>query len=222
MAKSKQELIEQLSANVLDMEDDEVARLAQEYLDAGYPAIDAIMEGLVDGMNKAGELFDEEEYFVADLLMCSDAMYAGLDILQPHLPQSAEGDAKPTVVIGVIAGDTHDIGKNLVKIMLDTAGFDVHDLGTNVAAERFVDEAVKTDARVICVSALLTTTMPGMADVVRELEGRKLHGKIKVMIGGGPVTESFARKIGADGYSENAVQAVDLAKRLESEATAQQ
>ncbi len=209
----KEELLKRLSDGVVDMEEDDVAETAQEYLDAGYPAFDGIMEGLVDGMNRAGQLYEEEEYFVTDLLLCSDAMYAGLDILRPCLPEE-EGEAKHKGVIGVVEGDTHDIGKNLVKIMLETAGFDMIDLGRDVPLRKFVDTAREEGAEFICMSTLMTTTMGGMQDVIRILEEEGMRQQMKVMVGGGPVSQKYADKIGADGYSQNAVEAVKLAKRL--------
>lgn len=210
---AKEELLKRLSDGVVDMEEDDVAETAQEYLDAGYPAFDGIMEGLVDGMNRAGQLYEEEEYFVTDLLLCSDAMYAGLDILRPCLPEEG-GEAKHKGVIGVVEGDTHDIGKNLVKIMLETAGFDMIDLGRDVPLRKFVDTAREEGAEFICMSTLMTTTMGGMQDVIRILEEEGMREQMKVMIGGGPVSQKYADKIGADGYSQNAVEAVKLAKRL--------
>ena len=143
MAKSKEELLEKLSECVLEMEEEEVVDVAEEYIAAGYPAFDGIMDGLVDGMNKASDLYDEEEYFVTDILLCSDAMYAGLEVLRPHLPESAQSGEKPKAVIGVVEGDTHDIGKNLVKIMMDTAGFEMYDLGRDVPPEAFVKKALE-------------------------------------------------------------------------------
>lgn len=172
------------------------------------------MAGLVDGMNRAGVLFDEEEYFVTDMLLCSDAMYAGLEVLRPHLPAESEIEKKPKVVIGVVEGDTHDIGKNLVKIMLDTAGFEIYDLGRDVAPDIFVDKAEEVKASFICMSTLMTTTMDGMRLVIEKLKERGLRDKIKVMVGGSPVSQKFADEIGADGYSPNAVEAAKLAKRL--------
>ncbi len=210
---SKEELLQRLSDGVVEMEEDDVAEAAQEYLDAGYPAFDGIMDGLVDGMNRASQLYEEEEYFVTDVLLCSDAMYAGLDILSPYLPDE-EGDAKRKGVIGVVEGDTHDIGKNLVKIMLETAGFNMIDLGRDVPLQKFVDTAKEEGAEFICMSTLMTTTMGGMETVIRLLEEAGLRDKIKVMIGGGPISQKYADKIGADGYSQNAVEAVKLAKRL--------
>ena len=210
---SKEELLKRLSDGVLDMEEEYVAEAAREYLESGYPALDGIMEGLIDGMNRAGQLFEEEEYFVTDILLCSDAMYAGLDVLKPHLPTESE-DNKKKVVIGVVEGDTHDIGKNLVKIMLETAGFEMIDLGRDVPLQKFVDSAKEEGAELVCMSTLMTTTMAGMETVIHLLEEAGIRDQVKVMIGGGPISQKFADKIGADGYSQNAVEAVNLAKRL--------
>lgn len=211
MARSKEELIKLMSDAVLEMEEDDVVDYAQEYLDAGYPAFDGIMEGLIDGMNKASDLYDEEEYFVTDILLCSDALYAGLDILKPHLP-AAEGDEKIKAVIGVIEGDTHDIGKNLVKIMMDTAGFEMYDLGRDVPPADFVDKAEEVGARIICMSTLMTTTMGGMKDVIDILNERGIRDKYITMIGGGPISQKYADEIGADLYTVNAVEAAARAK----------
>ncbi len=214
MARSKEELLAKLSECVVEMEEDDVVEVAKEYIEAGYPAFDGIMEGLVDGMNKASDLYDAEEYFVTDVLLCSDAMYAGLEVLRPHLPENAEGGEKPRAVIGVVEGDTHDIGKNLVKIMLDTAGFEMYDLGRDVALDAFVDKAIEVNASLICMSTLMTTTMVGMKTVIEKLQERGIRDKVKVMIGGSPISQKYADEIGADGYSTNAVEAVKLAKRL--------
>ncbi|MGC4020321.1 MAG: corrinoid protein [Muricomes sp.] len=209
----KEEYLKRLSDGVVEMEEDDVAEASQEYLDAGYTAFDGIMEGLVDGMNRASQLYEEEEYFVTDVLLCSDAMYAGLEILRPHLPEE-EGEVKKKGVIGVVEGDTHDIGKNLVKIMLETAGFEMTDLGRDVPLQNFVDTAKEKNADMICMSTLMTTTMGGMETVIHMLEENGMREQVKVLIGGGPISQKYADKIGADGYSANAVEAVKLAKRL--------
>ena len=214
MAKSKEELLEKLSECVVEMEDEEVVDMANEYIESGYPALDGIMEGLVDGMNKASDLYDEEEYFVTDLLLCSDAMYSGIDILKPHLPVEENKGEKIKIVIGVVEGDTHDIGKNLVKIMLDTAGFEMYDLGRDVPLDNFVDKAIEVGASFICMSTLMTTTMDGMRIVIEKLKERGIRDNIKVMIGGSPISQKYANEIGADGYSANAVGAVKLVKKL--------
>ena len=214
MAKSKKELLEKLSECVVEMEDEEVVDVANEYIESGYPALDGIMEGLVDGMNEASDLYDEEEYFVTDLLLCSDAMYSGIDILKPHLPVEENKGEKIRVVIGVVEGDTHDIGKNLVKIMLDTAGFEMYDLGRDVPLDNFVDKAIEVEASFICMSTLMAATMDGMRIVIEKLKERGIRDNIKVMIGGSPISQKYANEIGADGYSANAVGAVKLAKKL--------
>lgn len=211
----KEELLKRLSDGVVDMEEEDVEAAANEYIEAGFPAFDGIMEGLVDGMNRASQLYDDEEYFVTDVLLCSDAMYIGLDIMRPHLPEETENDAKKIRgVIGVVEGDTHDIGKNLVKIMMETAGFEMHDLGRDVPLQNFVDKAKEVEADIVCMSTLMTTTMGGMEDVVQMLEKSGIRDQVKVLVGGGPISQKFCEKIGADGYSSNAVEAVKLVKNL--------
>ena len=210
---SKEELLAKLSECVVEMEDEEVVEVAKEYIEAGYPAFDGIMEGLVDGMNKASELYDAEEYFVTDVLLCSDAMYAGLDVLRPHL-ENTDDQAKKKAVIGVVEGDTHDIGKNLVKIMMETAGFEMYDLGRDVPLDQFIEKAKEVDADLICMSTLMTTTMGGMQTVIEKLKDQGIRDKFKVMVGGSPISKKFADDIGAEGYSVNAVEAVKVAKEL--------
>lgn len=214
MARTKEELIARLDECVVEMEDEEVVDVAKEYLEAGYPAYDGIMDGLVSGMNKASELYDAEEYFVTDVLLCSDALYAGLDVLRPALDAAdADGDQK-SVVIGVIEGDTHDIGKNLVRIMLETAGFKMYDLGRDVPLDAFVEKAKEVDADIVAMSTLMTTTMAGMRTVIDKLQEAGIRDQVKVMVGGSPISRRYADEIGAEGYSANAVQAVAVAKEL--------
>ncbi len=214
MSKAKEELLKLLSDSVFEMEEEEdVRELAQEYINGGYDALEGITAGLVDGMNRAGQMYEEEEYFITDLLLCSDAMYAGLEVLQPHLPKKdLENEKVYKCVIGVVQGDTHDIGKNLVKIMLETAGFEMYDLGRDVPLKDFVDKAKEVDADLVCLSTLMTTTMPGMKTVVEMLKEEGIYGNVKVMIGGGPISQSYCNKIDANGYAANAVEAVNLAK----------
>ena len=211
--KSKEELLEELSECVVEMEDEDVAGVAEEYLEAGYPAIDGILDGLVDGMNKAAALYEAEEYYVPELLICSDAMYNGLDVLKPHLEQTSSDEVRK-VVIGVVEGDTHDIGKNLVKIMLEAAGFEMYDLGRDVPLDDFVSKAKEVNADVVAMSTLMFTTMQGMGEVVKKLEDAGIRDNVKVIVGGAPISWSFAKKIGADGYSENAPDAVRLVQDL--------
>lgn len=210
----KEELLKRLSDGVLEMEDDDVIEACNEYIESGYPAFEGIMQGLVDGMNRASKLYEEEEYFVTDILLCSDAMYEGLRILRPHLPESDLDGEKVKGVIGVVEGDTHDIGKNLVKIMMETAGFEMIDLGRDVPLQDFVDKSKEVNASFICLSTLMTTTMGGMGVVIEKLKEAGLREEVKVIIGGGPISKKFADQIGADGYSANAVEAVKLIKEL--------
>ena len=214
MFESKEALLKRLSDGVVDMEEEDVIEASKEYIQAGYEAFDGIMQGLVDGMNRASVLYDEEEYFVTDVLLCSDAMYEGLNILRPHLPAEEADKAKVKGVIGVVEGDTHDIGKNLVKIMLETAGFEMIDLGRDVPLDSFVSKAKEVGADFVCLSTLMTTTMGGMKTVVDRLKEEGLRDKVKVLIGGGPISQKYCDTIGADGYSSNAVEAVKLAKKL--------
>ena len=181
MDARKEELLKRLSDDVFEMEEEDVVDAARAYLEAGYPALDGIMEGLVDGMDRAGVLYEEEEYFVTDLLLCSDAMYAGLEILKPHLPENAEKN-KIKGVIGVVEGDTHDIGKNLVKIMMETAGFEMIDLGRDVPAERVVKTAQEQGIRLVGLSALMTTTLASMEQTIRLL--RETGVACRVFVGG--------------------------------------
>ncbi|MBB6444386.1 corrinoid protein [Bacillus benzoevorans] len=215
MSISKEELLKKLSDCVVEMEEEEVVEACHEYLALGYPAFDGIMEGLVDGMNRASKLYEEEEYFVTDVLLCSDAMYEGLAILRPHLPVTdEEAERKPVGLIGVVEGDTHDIGKNLVKIMLETAGYEMVDLGRDVPLRSFVEKAKEMNAAFVCLSTLMTTTMGGMSDVVQLLKEEGLKEQVKVVIGGGPISKKYADTIGADGYASNAVEAVKLVNSL--------
>ena len=170
-------------------------------------------QGLIAGMNVIGERYKNHEIFLPDVLLAAKAMYAGMDILKP-LFLKGEMAHLGRVVIGTVQGDIHDIGKNLVGIMLSGAGFDVIDLGKDVAPAMFVDTAVRENARVIGMSALLTTTMPVMAEVTALLAQRGLNGRIKTVIGGAPVSDEFARQIGADAYAYDSVRAVECIKQL--------
>lgn len=213
MAREREEILKDLADGVLNLDEELAVRAAHEAVAAGLNAFDAITNGLVVGMNQAGKLYDEEEYFVPELLICSDAMYAALDVLKPHLQANDEAE-KFGCVIGVVEGDTHDIGKNLVKIMLDVAGFEMHDLGRNVPLSDFVEKAKEIDAKLICLSTLMTTTMDGMSSVIEMLKEEGIRDRFKVLVGGGPISQAFANRIGADGYAENAASAVKVAKQL--------
>jgi corrinoid protein of di/trimethylamine methyltransferase len=213
MSINKQELYKKLADTIVDMDEEETVNICNQVISENLDAYEAIDNGLSVGMDQAGKLFDEEEYFVPELLLCSDAMYAGLDVLKPHI-KAKDNQIKQKVVIGVVEGDTHDIGKNLVKIMLETAGFDIVDLGRDVSPSTFVEKAKEEKAKIIAISTLMTTTMEGMNEVIEILKKENIRNNFKVMIGGGPISQAYADKIGADGYSVNAAEAVKLAKRL--------
>lgn len=213
MPNEAEVLNERLADAVFELQEDLAKQLSQEVVDRGFSAWDAVEKGLLAGVNRAGKLFDEEEYFVPELLVAADAVYAGLDILRPHI-QAGEGSHGRKVVIGVVQGDTHDIGKNLVRIMLEVAGFEVFDLGRDVAPSKFVERAIEVKADIIALSTLMTTTMDRMAEVVELLEAKKVRSQIKVIVGGSPISQQFSDRIGADGYAPKAAQAVQLAKRL--------
>lgn len=213
MAATKEELLKKLSDCVFDMEDEEVVEVAKEYAAAGYDPVEGILKGLVDGMNKASEMYEKEEYFIPELLICSSAMYNALDVFRPLIPKDEAG-GKCKVVIGVVRGDTHDIGKNLVKIMLESAGYEMLDLGRDVPVEDFVKTAKEQGAKVIALSTLMSTSMANMGKVIELLKQEGIRDQVKVIVGGGPISQSFADKIGADGYSGSAVEAVKLVDRL--------
>lgn len=170
-------------------------------------------ENLIPAMAEVGGLFENNEYFVPELLIAARAMQEGMKILNPLLKASGISKAG-RVIIGTVQGDLHDIGKNLVASMLEGGGFEVVDLGVDVPAEKFVEEAKKQDGTIVCLSALLTTTMPQMRGVIDSMKKAGIRDSVKVMIGGAPVTQDFATEIGADGYSDNASAAVQLAKQL--------
>ncbi len=202
------EILGRIAAALQQGDDQQVGRLAAEALAAGVPAGEVLHRGLVAGMNVVGEQFRRREIFLPDVLLSARSMYAGLDVLKPHL--ASEGVAwRGKVVIGTVKGDLHDIGKNLVGIMLKGAGFEVIDLGHDVAPEVFVDAAVREGAPLIGMSALLTTTMTRMRDVVALVRERGLAGRVRTIVGGAPVSADFAREIGADDYACDAATAVD-------------
>ncbi len=185
----------------------------QAAMDAGIPADTILKEGLIAAMTEVGRLFEENEYFVPEMLVSARAMQSGLALLKPQL---AAGGATPSgkVVIGTVKGDLHDIGKNLGGMMLEGAGFEIIDLGTDVTPEKFVQAVKDHSPNVIGMSALLTTTMPSMGNTIKALQEAGVRDRVKVMIGGAPVTDEFAKRVGADGYSPDASSAVRLAKSL--------
>ena len=192
-----------------------VARKTQEGLALSMDPRDLIFKGLIPGMDVVGEKFRRNEYYVPQVLLSARAMYAGLDLLKPLITASARAsDYLGVVVIGTAQGDLHDIGKNLVAMMLEGAGFDVIDLGTDATPEKYVQAVKDRGANLVGMSALLTTTMSNMKSIIQALEQAGLRDQVKIMVGGAPVTDQFAREIGADGYAPDASRAVSLAKTL--------
>ena len=208
---SKEELLEALKDGVINYKEEQVKEASQQALDDGYLALEMIMDGLAAGMEVVGDLYEKHEYFVPEVLMCADALYLGLDVLRPHVPPSDSGSVAQ-VVIGSIQGDVHDIGKNLVKMMFDVAGWEVYDLGRDVPLENFVEEQLRTDAEVVAMSAMMTTTMLGMKKVIKMIKDK--NPNVAIMLGGAPVTKDVANLFGADGYAESAGNAVSEGIRM--------
>ena len=199
------EIYKQLSNSVVNMKADEVKILAQRVLDEGLPPEEAIEKGLAAGMNRVGELFAQKEYFVPEVLVCARAMYGGFDILKDKVVEGKIID-KGAIVIGVVEGDFHDIGKNIVKLMLEAAGFRMIDLGKNVSEEKFIHSIETENPAILAMSTLMTTTMENMAVIAKNV--LQNHRKVKIMVGGAPVNEDFANSIGAHFYGMDARKAV--------------
>lgn len=211
-APSRDELIEQLKQGVVEFDEDSVVEAAEKVVELKLDAYDAVMNGLAEGMNSVGELFSNGTYFVPEVLMSADSLYAGLDILRPHVVVDESRQVKGSVVIGTVEGDVHDIGKNLVKMMFEIAGFTVYDLGKDVPLDNFVEEQLRTDSEIVCLSAMMTTTMVGMPIVIQKIRDR--NPNVKIMIGGAPVSADIADKWGADGFADNAPNALEEALRM--------
>lgn len=188
----------------------EVEALVAQALSENIPAGEILEGGLLEGMNVVGERFKNNEVFVPEVLIAARAMNRGVAVLKPHLV-AAGVQEKGVAVIGTVKGDLHDIGKNLVKMMMEGRGIKVIDIGVDTPAEKFIDAAIENDADLICCSALLTTTMNEMKNVVDAVNASPLKGKVKVMVGGAPVSQSFADSIGADSYTSDAASAADAA-----------
>ncbi len=198
---------------VIKGEEDKVKLMVMEALNKGDKAGDIMNSGLIAGMNKVGELMEAEDMFIPEVLLSARTMTAGVDILKPHLTEGDSGGLG-TAVLGTVQGDLHDIGKNLVKMLIEGAGFKVIDLGTDATPEAFLEAAKQNNACLIGMSALLTTTMPMMKSVVDTFKDAGLRDNVKILVGGAPVTQEFADEIGADGYGHDAGSAVRLAKSL--------
>ena len=203
-------ILNEISVKLQEGRAKDVKALVQQAIDEGFSAQEILEKGLVDGMNVIGEKFRKNEVFVPEVLVAARAMNQGAQLLKPLL--AAEGvQASGKVCIGTVQGDLHDIGKNLVKMMMEGKGLEVIDLGADVAPETFVETAQRENCQIIACSALLTTTMGEMANVVKQAEAAGIRDQIKIMIGGAPVTEAFCKQIGADAYTPDAASAADKA-----------
>jgi 5-methyltetrahydrofolate--homocysteine methyltransferase len=206
-------IISEIYQSVLDGDASAVSTKTQAALDSGVDIGDILNQGMIAAMAEVGKLFEEGEFFVPEMLIAARAMQAGLAVLKPHLAQ-ANVQAPGKIVIGTVKGDLHDIGKNLVAMMLEGAAFEIVDLGVDVPAEQFVAVVREQKADIVALSALLTTTMPQMVSTIDALKAAGLRDQIKIMVGGAPITEEYAKEIGADGYAPDASRAVTLAKSL--------
>lgn len=207
-----EELLKEMADNLIRGQAAKVKELTQKAIAKGYAPKEILDKGLISGMSVVGEKFKKNEFYVPEVLIAARAMHAGMEILRPLLVKLGVKSVA-TVAIGTVKGDLHDIGKNLVMMMMEGAGFQVIDLGIDVPPEKFVN-AVREGANLIGISALLTTTMPGMKTTIEALKTAGIRNKVKVMIGGAPITQSYADEIGADGYGPDAASAVDVAKKL--------
>jgi corrinoid protein of di/trimethylamine methyltransferase len=212
------EIYRQMAEAIVNLDKDEALLLANRAIDEKMNLLGVIEKGFGEGIRKVGELWDEGEFFLPELMAGAQVMQAAVDQLTPHLQASgSEFQSSGKIVLATIEGDIHSIGKTIVGTMLRANGFEVTDLGTDVKAEKIVEEAITVGADIVGVSTLLTTTMQNQKKVVDILEEKKARGEIKIMLGGAPVTKSWVEECGADGYAENAVEAVKLAKLLMSE-----
>ena len=210
-----EELFKQMAQAVIDGDDDGATSLAQQSLEQGVDPLEAINKGFTAGMDVVGELYSTGEYFLPDLILGGEAMKAALAVLEPALKASGQSrQVLGFVVLGTVKGDIHEIGKSLVGSMLSANGSEVYDLGIDIDASEFVVKAREYNADIIALSALLTTTMLHQRDVIEHLAEAGLRERVKVMVGGSPVTQDWANKIGADGFAEDAAGAVVVAKKL--------
>ena len=192
---------------------DEVVNLTKEALDGGAAPVDILDQGLLAGMDVVGQRFKAEEMFIPEVLRCAKCMHGAMEILRPLLAETG-AESIGTIVIGTVKGDLHDIGKNLVGMMFEGAGFNVVDLGIDKEPQMFVDAIKEHKAKLIGMSALLTTTMPKMGETINAIKEAGIRDQVKILVGGAPITSSFAEEIGADGYASNAASAVEKGKEL--------
>jgi corrinoid protein of di/trimethylamine methyltransferase len=212
---SKAEVVENLRKAVLDLDADRVRAVAEEAVRLGIDPIEAIDDGLAKGVRAIGDKFAAGEAFLTELVMAGEAMKAGVEVLRPVILQrKLQRKSTGIVVIGTVRGDIHDIGKNIVAVMLESAGFEVNDLGVDVPPEKFLDKTRESKAQIVAMSALLTVSTPEQKNTVQVIERAGIRKNVKVAVGGAAVTPEWAHEIGAEGYSDNAVDAVELFKKL--------
>jgi len=212
---SKEDMLSKMAKAVIDGDKEQCVSLAKDAIKKGLDLNEVIEKGYIPGVKKVGQLWEQGEYFLPELITSGECMKAAMQVLQPELKKAHIAvKSLGKVVIGTVEGDIHDIGKNLVSSILSANGFDVIDLGADVKLEKFIAAAEKEKADLICLSALLTTTMMGQKKLIELLRERKLYDRFKVMVGGAPVNQTWAYSIGAHGYAENALTAVDAAKHL--------
>ena len=209
------DLLEQIITNLVGGEPDETVELTRQAIEAGLEPLTIINQGLVPGMNIVGDKYQSGEYFLPHLLIAANGMQQAMELLEPELHAREQAvEAAGTVVIGTVKGDIHEIGKSLVATMLSASGFQVYDLGADVPAGAFIAKVKETGANLLGLSALLTTTMTVQRDVIEALAEAGIREQVKVMVGGAPVSQEWVDSIGADGYAEDAVAAIELARRL--------
>lgn len=209
------ELLSRITTGIVKGESEETVDLTRKALSAGLAPLDIIEMGLIPGMDRVGEKFSRGEYFLPNLIISANSMQEAMQVLAPELrARQQEIRSAGKVVMGTVAGDIHEIGKSLVATMLSVAGFQVYDLGVDVPLDAFIEKVKETGADLVGLSALLTTTMIGQREVIEALHAAGLRESVKVIVGGAPVTRSWAEEIGADGYAEDAIGAVELANRL--------
>lgn len=209
------ELFKQMAQSIIDGDSDAATRLAEQAIQGGLDPLEAITKGFVVGVNFVGQQFAEGEAFLPELVMAGEAMKVAVKTLEPEMmKRGAEREVLGKVVLATVEGDIHEIGKSLVGTMLTAAGFEVFDLGVDAPPHKIIGKAIEVDADIIAMSALLTTTMVKQREVIDELEKEGLRSKFKVMVGGAPITRDWVSRISADGYSEDAIGAVNIAKQL--------
>jgi corrinoid protein of di/trimethylamine methyltransferase len=209
------EILTGITSSLVECKPDLTAGLTQEALEAGLAPLAIINEGLIPGMEVVGQKFQAGEYFLPQMVIAANAMQQAMDLLEPELRARQQAiEALGTMVIGTVKGDIHEIGKSLVATMMSANGFRVYDVGVDVSPEEFVDKVRETEANLLGLSALLTTTMTVQREVIQAIEEAGIRDQVKVMVGGAPVTRDWAESIGADGYADDVVGAVELGKRL--------